>query len=247
MKNHLWFALFAFILLSSIIANGQMYTYHDAWFDANGNVVADNATYGSGGYGKSSFAYTHIQMPSGAVSSNTASGNAYAEAVTQKSSFGEDGLGFFSGYNEVSDICWDTSQYSDFQEPIIFDAYQVEPIDTASESQISCTSGFGWERWTTNQVQYFDGSAFAFAGMTVADKLTPRTTTNALGISGTETGYAPTTGDGSFTDHYYVCSTACPQSSGESDVWQSWTVDSFGLPHINLVVYKCSSIKIDGR
>jgi hypothetical protein len=92
MKNHLWLALFAFIFMTAI-ANGQMYTYHDAWFDANGNVVVDNATQGSGGYGKTSYAYAHIQMPSGAVSSNTASGNAYAEAVTQKSTFGEVGQG----------------------------------------------------------------------------------------------------------------------------------------------------------
>jgi hypothetical protein len=88
------------------------------------------------------------------------------------------------------------------------------------------------------------GLAYSVAGLTVADTISVGSP-NSLG-KGTQTGSATTTGDGSFPDTYFVCSAACP-STGESDALQSWTANGFGLPHVNLVVYKCNSITMDGR
>jgi hypothetical protein len=55
-----------------------------------------------------------------------------------------------------------------------------------------------------------------------------------------------TASDGSFYDSYSVCSTACPGSTGETDALQYWTVNGYPLPHVDSVVYKCTSITIDG-
>lgn len=125
--------------------------------------------------------------------------------------------------------------------------YQVEPIATASQFPAACPAGqAGWNRNVTNQVQYANGVGYAHAGLSVSDILTI-SFPNPLGISGTETGTTTTTGDGSFSDNYSVCSTACPTSSGEADAIQNWTVNAIPLFHTNGVVYKCNSITIDGK
>ena len=123
--------------------------------------------------------------------------------------------------------------------------YKVEPIATASQFPASCPQGqAGWNRNVTNQLQYANGNAFAVSGVSVADTITVGSR-HDLG-SGTSTGSATTTGDGSFSDNYSVCSTACP-STGETDALQNWTAGSYPLPHANALVYKCSSITIDGQ
>ena len=126
--------------------------------------------------------------------------------------------------------------------------YQVEPIATASQGAAQCSQQgqAGWVRNVTNQVQYGDGSPYAYSGLTAADTITV-SSRNDLGITRTQTGSHTTTGDGSFDDTYYVCSDYCPTSTGESDALQNWTVNSLGLPHTNQVIYKCGSITIDGR
>jgi mannose-6-phosphate isomerase len=69
---------------------------------------------------------------------------------------------------------------------------------------------------------------------------------NALGL-GTATGSTTTDGSGKWPDHYYVCSTACPGSSGTVDASQSWTANSMSMEHVNSIVYSCTSITIDGH
>jgi len=125
--------------------------------------------------------------------------------------------------------------------------YQVEPISTASQGPASCTTKgqAGWIRNVTNQVQQVDGSAYAVDGLSVSDQITVGSQ-NQLGIAGTQTGSATTTGDGSFPDTYYVCSAACP-GSGTTGALQNWTVAGIPLFHVNGVTYKCSSITIDGH
>ncbi len=124
--------------------------------------------------------------------------------------------------------------------------YQVEPIDTASQGAAQCSKGqAGWSRNVTNQVQQVDGSAYAVDGLSVTDTITV-TTPNQLGITQRQTGTFSTTGDGSFPDTYYVCSTSCP-GSGSTNASQSWTVSGMSLPHSNALVYKCSSITVDGN
>ncbi len=128
--------------------------------------------------------------------------------------------------------------------------YQVEPIFTASQGPVTAgncpNSPYpGFVRFVTNQVQYQNGTAFAFSGLSVADTITVGTR-HDLG-SGTDTGSAVTTGDGSFQDRYSVCSPLCPGSGGQTDALQNWTVNGVPLPHVNGLVYKCTSITIDGR
>jgi hypothetical protein len=131
--------------------------------------------------------------------------------------------------------------------PVEVGPNQVEPIDTASQGPASCSikGQAGWVRNVTNQVQFANGAAYAVSGLTVADVISVGTP-NTLGISNEQEGQAPTTGDGSFPDTYYVCSSACP-GSGASDATQKWTVAAFPLPHANALVYKCGSITIDGH
>jgi hypothetical protein len=91
-----------------------------------------------------------------------------------------------------------------------------------------------------------DGTPFAFSGLSVSDNITVGSQ-NALHISGSQTSHSPTTGDGSFPDTYFACSNVCPDSTGETDALQNWTVAGVGLLHVNALRYKCASISIDGR
>ena len=125
--------------------------------------------------------------------------------------------------------------------------YQVEPIATASQGPAACSlkGQAGWVRNVTNQVQQVDGSSYAVSGLTATDQIST-STPNQLGITGTQTGSFATTGDGSFPDTYYVCSTACP-GSGETGALQNWTVAGIPLFHVDALIYKCASITIDSR
>jgi hypothetical protein len=120
------------------------------------------------------------------------------------------------------------------------DQYRV-----AGSADCSIEGQAGWVRNVTNQVQYIDGSPNAVSGLTAADQIST-TTPNQLGISGTQVGSYPTTGDGSFPDTDYVCSTACP-SNGETGALQNWAVSGIPLPHVNAITYQCGSITIDGH
>jgi hypothetical protein len=151
---------------------------------------------------------------------------------------------------KVPGECACNKQLEEVQLPVTVGPYQIEPIDTNSQGTVAAgdcpNSTFpGFVRYVTNQVQYAGGAPDAQSGLAVADTITVGST-HALG-SGTSTGSATTTGDGSFQDQYSVCSSACPGSTGETDALQSWTVNGTGLPHSNAVVYKCSSITIDGN
>jgi len=125
--------------------------------------------------------------------------------------------------------------------------YRVEPIATASQYPPSiCSPGQdGWQRNVTNQLQYSNGSPYAYAGITTADNFSIGSR-NDLGVTSFRSASSVTTGDGSWSDYYFVCSSACPASTGETDALQNWTANGLPLPHVNLVIYKCSSISIDG-
>lgn len=123
--------------------------------------------------------------------------------------------------------------------------YQVEPISTNVQGPASCPTGQqGWSRTVQNQLQYKNGSGYRIAGITMADTISIGST-NQLGISSSQTGSFPTDSNGSWPDTYFVCSSACP-TSAETDALQTWTFNNLGLTHSNLLVYKCTSITIDG-
>jgi hypothetical protein len=124
--------------------------------------------------------------------------------------------------------------------------YQVEPINTQIQGAAVCPTGMnGWSRTVTNQLQTSTGTAIAQSGITMADSIHIGTP-NDLGASDTNTGSHPTDASGNFPDTYFVCSTACP-GSGTTNATQSWTYSGNALSHSNAVVYKCSSITVDGH
>jgi hypothetical protein len=123
--------------------------------------------------------------------------------------------------------------------------YQVEPISTTVQGAASCPTGQqGWSRTVQNQLQYVNGAGYLVAGITVADIISIGST-NQLGISSVQPGSFQTDSNGSWPDTYYVCSKYCP-GSGQTIALQTWTYNGTPLAHSNSLVYKCTSITIDG-
>ncbi len=110
-----------------------------------------------------------------------------------------------------------------------------------------CPSGMtGWSRTVRMQLQDQYANPVQVSGIVMADQIFVGTP-NDLHVGNTNTGSHPTDAYGTWPDTYFVCSPYCPGSTGESDAIQSWTWDALGLPHSNVVVYRCSSITVDGR
>jgi hypothetical protein len=107
-----------------------------------------------------------------------------------------------------------------------------------------CTGCSGWSRWVIMQLVDQTGAPFKRAGLNMADAIYPATP-NQLGMQ-TRTGSYATDYRGQWLDQYFVCSTGCP-GSGETDALQFWTRDGVALWHVNGVVYKCTSITVDGQ
>ena len=125
--------------------------------------------------------------------------------------------------------------------------YAAVVLNTVVQGQASCTPGLaGWSRTVTMQLQAQNGSPVAISGINMADQITVGTP-NDLGIGNTNTGNHNTDSSGEWPDTYFVCSSACPGSTGQTDAIQSWTWSGAPLAHSNAVVYECGSITSDGR
>jgi hypothetical protein len=120
---------------------------------------------------------------------------------------------------------------------------KVIPIATTSQGPIVCSNGQGWNRIVTNQLQDQFGQAYPHAGITMADNINFGST-NQLNLVA-ETGSSVTDANGSWGDFYADCTPKCP-SAGESDASQNWTYNSIPLAHVNTVIFKCTSVTIDG-
>jgi hypothetical protein len=105
--------------------------------------------------------------------------------------------------------------------------------------------GSGYLRNVTLQLLDQGQAPIRRSNITVADTITPGGT-NALGLS-SQTGSTTTNNYGQWPDSYFVCSTLCPASSGQTNATQSWTANSASLSVSNNLVYKCGSITIDGN
>jgi hypothetical protein len=126
--------------------------------------------------------------------------------------------------------------------------YAAVVLSTTTQGAAACGSGMaGWSRTVTMQLQDQNGNPIAVSGITMADQITVSTSNNALGIGNTSTGSHNTNSSGQWPDTYFVCSSVCPGSTGQTDAIQSWTWSGAPLPHSNVVVYECSSITVDGR
>lgn len=113
MNKLVWLLLIAFPFLHTLTAAGQCYmqTTHDMWYDANGNIVGDNATYAECDE-PYAYAEVHITMPSGLQYSGSDTGIDFVEAVTQASTNSETGQGSFSGSNVADSLCWEDAYNS---------------------------------------------------------------------------------------------------------------------------------------
>jgi hypothetical protein len=198
----------------------------------NGKGFGTNPTVNAGSgitVTRGSFTDTQIQATF-AVASNAPSGN---HSVTVSTAQG-------------------TSNSVNFYVQVPYSATFISQISATTLTQAQCASlggppgSAGYERWVTLELRDSAGQVIQRSGVTVADQLTP-STPNDLGIGSGTTGSTGTDSAGRWPDHYYVCSTACPASSGQSNVNQSWTANATQLGHVNLAIYKCNSITVDGH
>ena len=122
--------------------------------------------------------------------------------------------------------------------------YQVGIVGTTSQGQAVCPPGqAGWSRNVTAELQDQAGQPIRIANITMSDSIRIGSP-NDLNARDTDTGSHPTDSSGRWPDTYFVCSPLCPGSNGESDALQYWTYNGLALPHVNAVVYKCSSISV---
>jgi hypothetical protein len=128
-------------------------------------------------------------------------------------------------------------------------------ISTASQGAISCTingtAGAGWNRDVNKHIvdQETPPQVIAVAGQTLTETYTIGTP-NGLSMSSIATGTGKTNAAGVVGDDYYVCSTLCP-GAGSTNATQhpTDTLPSgkmYALTN-NSVVYKCSSITVNGN
>jgi hypothetical protein len=111
MKNALWLlVIFAIVVICSpILALGQgcqMYTYSDAWLDADGTVVATNYTEGDRLCGEyTAYADVQVRLPSGYSGFGSSYHVCCAEATAAADASAQSGEAFAEGANEVIPAC----------------------------------------------------------------------------------------------------------------------------------------------
>jgi len=149
----------------------------------------------------------------------------------------------------------DTLPYDQYGDQYTYQAAQqvvVKPPDTvayiatSSQGSAVCTTGTaGWSRLVTLELRS-GVTPYKQSGISMHDA-TSIQSRNDLGASNTSTGTTSTNSSGRWLDTYFICSSSCPTSSGESDAVQSWTWNSQSLANANYIVYKCSTVTIDGN
>jgi hypothetical protein len=120
-----------------------------------------------------------------------------------------------------------------------------------SKGSSPCGAGQGgWTRQVQKIVTDQNGSNIVLGGQNLSEVVTIGTPNN-LGINGTQTGTAVTNASGNFNDTFFVCSAACPGSSGQTNATQkiSDTLPSGSGPYNlspNTLIYKCTGITVNG-
>jgi hypothetical protein len=144
--------------------------------------------------------------------------------------------------------CFGTLYYGSASGAVnVLTPYAAVVLNTVVQGAANCGSGSaGWSRKVRLQLQDQSGNAIPVSGIAMADQISVATP-NPLGVSIAKGGRYATDSSGTWPDTYFVCSSACPGSTGEADAIQSWTWSGAPLPHSNYVVYKCNSITSDGR
>ncbi|MBZ5544264.1 MAG: hypothetical protein LAO07_11390, partial [Acidobacteriia bacterium] len=122
--------------------------------------------------------------------------------------------------------------------------YSLNQTDCAARSGPPGSQGF--ERWVRLELRDQAGLPIAKSGIQMADGIQIGSP-NDLGIAGGQTANTPTDSAGRWLDRYFVCSTACPASPGETDALQYWGANGIPLGHVNAIMYKCAWITVDGN
>jgi hypothetical protein len=116
----------------------------------------------------------------------------------------------------------------------------------------ACVAGeAGWYREVHKIVTDQLGKDMVLAGQKLTETVTP-VTPNVFGITTVQVGTATTNASGLFDDVLFVCTTACPASTGQANASQTIkdTLASGKGPFSlspNTFVYKCGSITINGQ
>ena len=109
-----------------------------------------------------------------------------------------------------------------------------------------CPAGqAGFSRQVTLQIVDQFGKPAKIQNWTVSDIITVGSP-NDLGVTKTQTGSLSNISE-PFLDSYFVCSPACPQSTGSTDALQTWTGNATYPLGSNSIVYKCNGITFDGH
>ena len=127
----------------------------------------------------------------------------------------------------------------------------VAVLKTQSQGANSCPSGqAGWVRGVTLQLQDQETppKPILFSGFTVADAIVSGSQ-NSCGLSSNfKTGTGFTDPNGSWTDTYPICSTACANGgSCQTNATQTWTANGITLAKTVAIVYKCNGITLNGQ
>jgi hypothetical protein len=129
----------------------------------------------------------------------------------------------------------------------VWQPYQVNVVGNISSGANSCGTGSaGRSRWVYLQLQDRYGAGIPIANIQMADSF-GWGTRNDLGLNKPQNGADGTDGTGSWQDHYFFCSSVCPGNTGESDLVQYWTANGVNVPLPSALVFKCSSISVNGN
>jgi hypothetical protein len=107
----------------------------------------------------------------------------------------------------------------------------------------------GWFREVWRIVTDQLGADIVIGGQNLSETITVGTP-NDLRVNGEIHGIAVTNANGIYDDKYYVCTDACPGSSGQTNASQGTTdVASGHLYNLspNALVYTCTSITVNGQ
>jgi hypothetical protein len=118
----------------------------------------------------------------------------------------------------------------------------------SSAANTNCTTGMaGWDRVMFLGLYDQNGYPYAHNNVSVTDAIAVGSP-NALGIGSASTGTGYTNSSRQWPDHYSVCSSVCPVSTGQTNATQTWKWNTTNsLPIGNALVYKCGSITFDGQ
>jgi hypothetical protein len=119
-----------------------------------------------------------------------------------------------------------------------------------SAGTIYCPTGYaGWLRIVQKIVTDQNHADMVVSGQNLTEKVTVPVP-NAFGITQVKTGTATTDAQGHFTDTFYVCTNVCPGSTQSVTATQTISDSLNGHNYVltnNSIVYKCSSISINGQ